>query len=366
MVTTTDANGNYSFSGLSDVTNTITPSLAGYTFRPTNRPVYIFGQDAAGFDFSGFTQSSVAATLHTVYLESDGTVWTWGNNSNGQLGNGTNGPGTDSSVPVQVPGLSGMTAIAAGTNFTVALKNDGTVWTCGYNGYGQLGNGTNGPGTDSNIPVQVSETSGLSNVIAIAAGYDHTIALMNSSGGIAWAWGHNLNGQLGNGTQTDSNIPVQAGGLNNILAIAAGNAFTVALQNVGLDSQVWAWGSNNNGQLGNGNINDSWSPVNVSGLSSTGAISVAAGYDHAVAMKTDGTVWAWGGNSNGQLGNGTTDGSVTPVQVSEMSGVAAVAAGEKDTVTLRIDGTVWAWGYNFYGQLGNNSTADSPIPVQAL
>jgi alpha-tubulin suppressor-like RCC1 family protein len=159
---------------------------------------------------------------------------------------------------------------------------------------------------------------------------------------------------------------VQAGGLNNILAIAAGNAFTVALQNVGLDSQVWAWGSNNNGQLGNGNINDSWSPVNVSGLSSTGAISVAAGYDHAVAMKTDGTVWAWGGNSNGQLGNGTTDGSVTPVQVSEMSGVAAVAAGEKDTVTLRIDGTVWAWGYNFYGQLGNNSTADSPIPVQAL
>jgi alpha-tubulin suppressor-like RCC1 family protein len=308
-----------------------------------------------------------AGNAHTLALKNDGTVWTWGNNSNGQLGNGTNGPGTDSNIPVQVPGLSGMTAVAAGNNFSVALKNDGTVWTWGYNGFGQLGNGTNGAGTDSNIPVQVSETSGLSNVIGIAAGYDHTIALMNSGGGIVWTWGHNFNGQLGNGTQTDSNVPVQVvGGLNNIMAIAAGNAFTVALQNVRFDSQVYAWGSNNSGQLGDGNIKDTWGPVYVSGLSSTGAIGIAAGYDHAVAMKTDGTVWAWGGNSNGQLGNGTTNGSVTPVQVTEMSGAEAVAAGEKDTVTLRIDGTVWAWGYNFYGQLGNNSTADSPIPVQAL
>ncbi len=359
LVTTTDAQGNYRFSGVADVTNIITPSLAGYTFRPTNRPVYTYDEDAVGFNFSGFSQSSVAARLHTVYLKNDGTIWTWGSNSNGQLGNGTSGPGTDSNIPVQVPGLLGMTAIAAGTNFTVALKNDGTVWTWGYNAYGQLGNGTQ---TDSNIPVQV----GLSSVIAIAAGYDHTVALVNSSGGTVWTWGHNANGQLGNGTQTDSNIPVQVGGLTSMMAIAAGNAFTVALQSVRLDSQVWAWGSNNNGQLGNGNTTDIWSPVSVSGLSSTGAIGIAAGYDHAVAMKTDGTVWAWGGNSNGQLGNGTTSGSVIPVQVTAMSGAETVAAGEKDTVTLRIDGTVWAWGYNAYGQLGNNSTADSSIPVQAL
>jgi alpha-tubulin suppressor-like RCC1 family protein len=188
---------------------------------------------------------------------------------------------------------------------------------------------------------------------------------MNSSGGIVWTWGHNSNGQLGNGTQTDSNVPVQVG-LGNIMAIAAGNAFTFAVQNIGLNSQVFAWGSNNSGQLGDGNLIDTFSPVSVNGLSNTGAIGIAAGYDHAVAMKTDGTVWAWGGNSNGQLGNGTTSGSVIPVQVTEMSGVEAVAAGEKDTVTLRIDATVWAWGYNFYGQLGNNSTADSSIPVQAL
>ena len=408
MVTTTDANGNYSFSDLSDVTDIITPSLAGYTFRPASRTAYIYGEDAAGFNFYGVSQSSVAATLHTVYLKNDGTVWVWGRNSNGQLGNGTttdshipiqvsglsgmtaiaagnnftvalkndgtvwiwggnsngqlgNGTTTDSHIPIQVSGLSGMTAIAAGSNFTVAVKNDGTVWAWGSNSNGQLGNGTT---TDSNIPVQVSGASGLSNVVGVAAGSNHTVALINS--GVVWAWGDNGNGQLGNGTTTDSNIPLGVGGLGSIMAIAAGNNFTVALKNVTLNSSVLAWGSNNNGQLGNGTTTDVYVPVQVSGMVGTGAIGIAAGYDHAVAMKTDGTVWAWGSNSNGQLGNGTTTGSVTPVQVSGMLGVAAVAAGEKDTVTLKIDSTVWAWGYNFYGQLGNNSTTDSSIPVQAL
>jgi alpha-tubulin suppressor-like RCC1 family protein len=361
MVTTTDANGKYSFSDLSDVTDIITPSLAGYTFRPASRTAYIYGEDAAGFNFYGVSLSSVAATLHTVYLKNDGTVWTWGSNSNGQLGNNST---TDSHIPVQVGVLSGMTVIAAGNNFTVAVKNDGTVWAWGSNSNGQLGNGTNGPGTDSNIPVQVSGTSGLSGVVGVAAGSNHTVALTSS--GAVWAWGGNGNGQLGNGTTTDSNIPLGVGGLASIMAIAAGNNFTVALKNVTLDSSVLAWGSNNNGQLGNGTTTDVYVPVQVSGMVGTGAIGIAAGFDHAVAMKTDGTVWTWGGNSNGQLGNGTTTGSVTPVQVSGMSGVAAVAAGEKDTVTFKIDSTVWAWGYNFYGQLGNNSTTDSSIPVQAL
>ena len=159
---------------------------------------------------------------------------------------------------------------------------------------------------------------------------------------------------------------MQVGGLANIMAIAAGNAFTVALRNDALSSSVWAWGSNNIGQLGDGAMTDVYTPVEVSGMYGTGAIGIAAGYDHAVAMKTDGTVWAWGGNSNGQLGNGTTTGSVTPVQVSGMSGVEAVAAGYSDTVTLKIDSTVWAWGSNSNGQLGNGTTIDSHIPVQAM
>jgi alpha-tubulin suppressor-like RCC1 family protein len=361
---TTDSHGNYSFDVSNYSSYTITPSLAGYTFRPINRNATIYGLSGSGFSFSGFGSGAVSTTYHTVYLKSDGTVWTWGYNLNGQLGNGTSGPGTDSNTPAQVPGLSGVTAIAAGNNFTVALKNDGTVWTWGYNSNGQLGNGNTG--TDSNIPVQVSVTSGLSSVIGVAAGYNHAVALMNSSGGTVWTWGSNSNGQLGNGTTTDSNIPVPVPGLANILTIAAGNAFTVAVRNDTLNSSVWAWGYNNVGQIGDGATADVWSPVEVSGMVGAGAIGIAAGDDHAVAMKTDGTVWTWGGNGYGQLGNGTTTGSVTPVQVSGMSGVEAVAAGVYDTVALKIDSTVWTWGHNPYGQLGNGTIIDSNIPVNAM
>jgi alpha-tubulin suppressor-like RCC1 family protein len=378
---------------------------------PINRIAYIQGMSGNGFNFSGVFNGRVSTTSHTVYVRNDGTVWAWGKNSNGQLGNNST---TDSPIPLQVSGLSGMTAIAAGNNFTVALKNDGTVWAWGINSNGQLGDGTttehhtpvqvsllsgvtaiavgdnfsvalkndgtvwtwggnsngqlgNGTTTDSNVPVQAGVGSGLSNAIGVAAGYNHTVALIN--GGTVRAWGGNSNGQLGNGTNgpgTDTNVPVVVSGSNSVMAIAAGNAFTIVLQNVNLDSKVWACGSNNNGQLGNNSTTDSNVPVQVSGMSSTGAIGIAAGYDHAVVMKTDGTVWAWGNNSNGQLGDGNTTGSVTPVQVSGMSAVAAVAAGQKDTVALKNDGTVWAWGSNSNGQLGNNSTTDSNIPVKAL
>jgi len=362
-VATTDINGNYSFDVSNYSSYIITPSLAGYTFRPINRSAIIYGLSGSGFSFSGFGSGVVSTTMHTVYLRSDGTVWAWGSNSNGQLGNGTT---TDSHIPLQVNGLSGMTAISAGNNFTVAVKNDGTVWAWGSNSNGQLGNATT---IDSNTPVPVSGTSGLSNVIGVAAGYNHTVALTNSSGGTVWAWGGNSNGQLGNGNYgpgTDSNIPVQVGGLANIMAIAAGNAFTVALRNDPPSSSVWAWGSNNIGQLGNGALADVYTPGQVSGMYGTGAIGIAAGDYHTVAMMIDGTVWAWGSNSNGQLGNGTTTGSVTPVQVSGMSGVEAVAAGYSDAVALKIDSTVWAWGSNSNGQLGNATTIDSDIPVRAM
>ncbi|KAA5805771.1 S-layer homology domain-containing protein [Thermoanaerobacterium thermosaccharolyticum] len=329
---------------------------------------------------------------HTVALKNDGTVWAWGDNEFGQLGNGTTA--SYSSTPVQVKGISGVKAISNGWAYTVALKNDGTVWTWGSHGWGQLGNGTT---ADSSIPVQVEgisdivaigagdgytvalESDGtvwtweyngsapvqimqvnvLSNVVAVAAGYRYTVELKNN--GTVWAWGDNRYGQLGNGTIADSSIPMQVKEINNVKAIAAGGNHTVALKN---DGTVWTWGSNQYGELGNGTTDKDphSTPVQVKGLS--GIVAIVAGDGHTVALKNDGTVWTWGWNFCGQLGNGTTADSSTPVQVKGISDVKAIAAGYWYTVALKNDGTVWAWGANDCGELGNGTTADSSTPVQ--
>ena len=197
----------------------------------------------------------------------------------------------------------------AATMHTVYLKNDGTVLAWGYNSNGQLGDGTI---TDSLFPVQVSGAGGaglLSDVKAVAAGYGHTLALKND--GTVLAWGYNSNGQLGNGTTTDSAVPIQLSGLSSVTAVAAGNDHTAVLLS---DGTLRAWGSNSNGQLGNGTTIDSAVPVQVSGLSSVTA--VAAGNEDTFALRTDNSVWAWGNNSNGRLGNGTsTSYRSTPEQV---------------------------------------------------
>jgi alpha-tubulin suppressor-like RCC1 family protein len=399
--TITDANGNYSFSDMPIGNYTLTPSLAGYTFFLPIRNVYLDGLDAIGFNFSAILDGVLATATHTFYLrsdatlwgwgsnssgqlgngtttdratrpqvttisdmklvdtgedhtvalKSDGTVWTWGNNSNGQLGNGTT---ASSSVPIQVSSLSNVIDVTAGNKFTVALKSDGTVWAWGSNSSGQLGNGTT---TDSSVPVQVT---GLSTAAtAVSAGYDHVLSLQSDT--TVWAWGDNSNGQLGNGTTTNSSVPVQGTGLSYMSAVAAGNHFSLTLRYT--DQTVWAWGLNSSGQLGNGTTTDSVTCVNVSVLAS--ATAIAAGYDHAVALQSDGTAWTWGDNSNGQLGNGTTSLSTTPVQVTGLSGGVAVAAGRDDSIVMKSDKTIWAWGNNSNGQLGDGTTTDRWTPVQA-
>ncbi|MBF0487187.1 MAG: hypothetical protein HQK98_03415, partial [Nitrospirae bacterium] len=159
----------------------------------------------------------------------------------------------------------------------------------------------------------------------------------------------------------DSNTPVQVSGLTGVTAVAGGFEHTIALTG---DGTVWAWGYNGYGQLGDGTNTNSNTPVQVSGL--TGVTAVAGGAVHSVALRSDGTVWAWGLNQYGQLGNGTNTNSNTPVQVSGLTGVTAVAAGFEHSVALKSDGTVWAWGYNGYGQLGNGTNTNSNTPVQVL
>ena len=309
---------------------------------------------------SGVTITNIASgEFFSLTLASNGTVWAWGDNTFDELGNGTN---TDSNIPVQVSLPSGVTItnIAAGAEFSLALASNGTVWAWGDNTFDELGNGTN---TNSNIPVQVSLPNGVT-ITNIAGGVSYSLAL--ASNGTVWAWGDNTAGELGNGTNTDSNIPVQVSLPSGVTItnIACGVFFGLALASNGA---VWAWGNNYYGQLGNGtNVFDSNIPVQVSLPSGVTITNIAAGSEDNLALASNGTVWAWGDNSCGELGNGTNTSSDTPVQVALPSRVAItnIAEGFLDSLALASNGMVWDWGYNYYGQLGNGTNTSSNIPVQ--
>ena len=285
------------------------------------------------------------ADPHILALKDDGTVWAWGNNTYGQLGNGTTERYGFSNTLVQVSGLNNVKAIAAGPYHSLALKNDGTVWAWGWT---WLGDGIG----EQLTPVQVQ---GLSNVTAISAGWEYSLVLKND--GTVWAWGGNYNGQLGDGTSEDRNTPVQVQNLSNVKAIAAGTQLAIALKE---DNTVWAWGLNNHGQLGDGTDIDSNTPIQVNGISDVTAIAAKGAF--CIALKKDGTVWAWGRNNAGQVGDGTTTDRNTPIQVQNLSDVT-IEAGMFHGAALKSGGSVWVWG-------GYNPDKDMVIfsrtPVQVL
>ncbi|NPD29551.1 RCC1 domain-containing protein, partial [Corallococcus exiguus] len=224
------------------------------------------------------------------------------------------------------------TVVRAGRLHSLGLQADGTVWAWGRNRYGQLGNNTT---TDRLAPVKVTGLTGV--VVDIAAGNEHSLAL--KADGTVWAWGLNDLGQLGDNSTTQRLKPVKVSGLTGVAAVAAGYRYSLALKT---DGTVWAWGDNDSGKLGDGTRVRKLKPVQVVGL--TGVAGVSAGYGHSLAFKTDGTVWGWGSNSVGALGDGTNYYErLTPVQTSGLSGVVALAARSSRSFALKSDGTVWAW-----------------------
>jgi len=286
------------------------------------------------------TQVAMAVTaggFHSLAIKSDGTLWAWGRNSDGQLGNGTI---VSSPLPVQIG--SGFSMLAAGSRHSLALKPDRTLWAWGYNANGQLGDGTQ---IDRKTPVMIGGSYS-----SIAAGELHSIAL--ETDGSLWAWGYNANGQLGDGTTTDRANAVLVG--TGFISIAAGYQHTLALKN---DGTLWAWGKNEDGQLGDGTTTNRSSPV----LIGAGFSLMAAGQSHSVALKADGSLWTWGANTLGQLGNGTTASQNLPKQIGV--NFHYLAAGVAHTAALKTDGQLWAWGYNGFGQLGDGTKDNRNIPV---
>jgi alpha-tubulin suppressor-like RCC1 family protein len=285
--------------------------------------------------------------FHSIALRNDGTVNVWGANAAGQLGLGSTG--TSGLYPVQVPGASGIAAVAGGLHHSIVLKTDGSVLAWGLNTEGQVGEGSTAPMRSS--PIQVA---GLSVVTAIAAGSRHNLALL--ANGTVMAWGANESGQLGDGTTTQRNTPVVVSGLTNVVAIAAGAAHSLAIKS---DGSVVAWGFNAFGQLGDGTLTTRLTPVPVASLGS-GVGLIAAGANHSLAVKAGGAMYAWGNNANSQLGNGSNANSATPVLLSSPTQVVAISGGARHTAAIDASRKLYIWGDNFFGQVGNRSGNYNP------
>ena len=349
-------------------------------------------------------------------MKSNGTVFSWGNGSSGwgNLGLGNN---SNALVPTQLTNsLNNNTIIVAGAYSTFVIKSDGTLWATGSDVNGQLGDGTFGQGHVFKTLIQIGNAT---NWKAIAPNSYHTLALKTD--GTLWAWGLNTSGQVGNGSSLEQHVPVQIGTATDWKSIASADTSSIAIKN---DGSLWAWGSNG-GCLGNGDLSinsvsvptivSSWQAgtdydwksvcsgpsanyflaiknngklYSFGGLSSGGYgglghgltdtvssypgqigtdtnwQSVSVGSNSSFGIKTDGTLWAWGQNDYGQLGDGTTIDKGYPVQIGTDTDWINVTAGYRHTVAQKAGGSLWAWGRGNSGQLGNGGTASSLVPLQ--
>lgn len=288
-----------------------------------------------------------AGWSHTAVVLSNGTVKSWGVNVSGEVGDGTS---TERWTPTTLTSLANIVAIDCGYSFTLALRADGTVATWGYNGQAQLGDGTQ---YNRAAPVNVV---GLTNAVGIAGGIDHSLAL--KSDGTVWAWGDNASGQLGDGTTTRRSTPVQVAGLSGVIAIDAGFGSSVALKN---DGTVWTWGANGSGQLGDSTVTNRLTPVQMVGI--TNAVAITTRYHITMVLKADHTVWTVGENGEGQLGTPGPNRSVA-AEVSGLPDIAYLGAGDLNGYVLTADGAVWAWGRNSSGNIGDGTTIVRGTPVQ--
>ena len=317
------------------------------TYSPDSAtPVKVAGiTDAATINAGGNLNRG-----HSCALHQDGTISCWGDNTYGQLGNGSE---DNFSKPAKVVGMTDATAITAGLRYSCALRPTGTISCWGSNYYGQLGNGQSGPNTDSTTPVEVE---GITDATAISPGWQHSCALHED--GTISCWGPNWSGELGNGTESSLSLPVGVVGITDAKAIAVGYLHSCALHE---DGTISCWGDNKYGQLGNGSEVDSAVPVQVADI--TDATAITTGTDYSCALHQTGTISCWGDNEYGHLGNGSEVDSAVPVQVADITDATAIVAGYRHSCALFQDGTISCWGPNWSGELGNGTESSPLLPV---
>ena len=307
--------------------------------------------------FTDWCQVS-AGGVHTVAVRSNGIAWSWGSGADGRLGNNST---TVRSSPVSVVGgFSDWCNVSAGGAHTVAVRTGGTAWVWGCNNVGQLGDNTT---TTRSSPVSV--VGGFTNWCQASAGNNHSLAVR--SNGTIWAWGYNGNGSaspLGDGTSISRSSPVSViGGFTDWCSVSGGSSFSAAVRTNG---SAWAWGIGGNGVLGNGTTTDTLSPVSVIGPISDW-YNVSAGLFHTLAVRRSGSAWAWGFNGSGLLGNNTTTDRSSPVSVvGGFSDWCNVSAGCVHSLGVRSSGSAWSWGCNNSGRLGDNTTTNISSPVSVV
>lgn len=312
------------------------------------------GSGGGGGTSSSWASVSVGGdnySRHTVAIKTDGTLWAWGSNFNGQLGDGTI---INRTTPTQIGSDTNWKSVSAGGySHTVAIKTDGTLWAWGYNWYGQLGDGTT---SGTTFPIQIGTATDWASV---SAGGTHSVAIKTD--GTLWAWGGNYWGQLGDGTTTNRTSPTKIGTSTNWASVFATKdkgpyyQYTFAIKT---DGTLWSWG-------GSGRL----TPTQIGVESNWASVSAVGGYDsYTLAIKTNGTLWAWGDNTWGQLGDGSIADRANPTQIGTSNNWASVSAAGSDygsyTVAIKTDGTLWAWGDNTYGQLGDGTRTDRITPIQ--
>jgi alpha-tubulin suppressor-like RCC1 family protein len=283
-------------------------------------------------------------------IKIDGTMWAWGANDYGNLGLGNT---TVYSSPVQVGAGTTWSSINAAGNHSLAIKTDGTMWSWGYNVSGRLGLGNL---TYRSSPVQVGI---LTNWSKVKTGHSNFSLAIKTDGSL-WSWGRNDQGQLGLGNQTDYSSPKQIGAGTTWLTISSTYKSAHAIKT---DGTMWAWGVNYEGRLGLGNTTAYSSPKQI-GAGTTWSNVEGSRNGSAIAIKTDGTMWSWGGNTNGRLGQGDTANRSSPVQVGALTTWLSITAGGYHMAAIKTNGTLWTWGYNQSGGLGLGDATNRSSPVQ--